>query len=53
LDFEPKYDFFKTHKNLYTGLLCITDRKYEIHDQEIQSFGQFLPQTDIFGKIEG
>jgi hypothetical protein len=23
--FEPKYDFFKTRKNLYTRLLCITN----------------------------
>jgi hypothetical protein len=39
---------FKTHKNLYTRLLCITDPKYEPHDQETQSFGQFLPQTGVF-----
>jgi hypothetical protein len=43
---------FKTHKNLYTRLLCITDPKYEPHDQETQSFGQFLPQTGVFRRTE-
>jgi hypothetical protein len=31
--------FFKTHKNSYTGPLCITDSEYGGHDQEIWSFG--------------
>jgi hypothetical protein len=30
------------------GLLCITDPQYGNHDQEILSFGQFLPQTGDF-----
>jgi hypothetical protein len=28
--------------------LCVTDLEFEIYDQEIRSFGQFLPQTIIF-----
>jgi hypothetical protein len=48
MDFERKFEFFKTHKNSYTGQLCITDPKYEGHDQEIMSSGQFLPQTADF-----
>jgi hypothetical protein len=27
--------FFKTHKNSYTGPLCITDPEYESHDHEM------------------
>jgi hypothetical protein len=42
------WKFLKTGKNLYTGPLCITDPKYGGHDQEIRSFGQFLPQTSGF-----
>jgi hypothetical protein len=34
----------KTHKTSYTGPLCITNSEYEGHNQDIQSFGQFLPQ---------
>jgi HSP90 family molecular chaperone len=45
-------NFFKTYKNLYTRPMCIIDMKYEGHRQEIQSFGQFLPQTSVYGKIE-
>ena len=45
--------FFKPGKNLYTGPLCITDPEYGYHDQEMRSFGQFLPQTGVFGKTEG
>jgi hypothetical protein len=41
-------NLFKTHKNLYTGPLCVTDLEFELYDQEIQSFGPFLPQTNIF-----
>jgi hypothetical protein len=37
--------FFKTHKNTNTRPLWITDLQYGVHDQEILSFGQFLPQT--------
>jgi hypothetical protein len=53
LDFEPKFIFFKAHKNLYTGQLSVTNSKYGLYNQEIRSFGQFLPQSSIFGKIEG
>jgi hypothetical protein len=35
----------KTRENSNTRPLCITDLKYGGHDQEIRSFGQFLPQT--------
>jgi hypothetical protein len=28
--------------------LCITDLEYGLHNYEIQSFGQFFSQTDIF-----
>jgi hypothetical protein len=48
MDFERNFDFFKTYKNLYMGPLYITDPGYGGHAQEIQSFGQFLPQTDNF-----
>jgi hypothetical protein len=48
LEFEPKFDFFKTHKHLYTTPLSITDLKYVFHDQEIQSFCQILPQASVF-----
>jgi hypothetical protein len=40
--------FFKTHKNSYTTLLCMSDPQYSGHDQEIWSFSVFLPQTDDF-----
>jgi hypothetical protein len=36
-------NFLKTHKNLCTGPLCITDSIYGGQDQEIWSFSQFLP----------
>jgi hypothetical protein len=36
-------DFFKTHKNSYTGPLGITDLEYGGRGKEIWSFGQFLP----------
>jgi hypothetical protein len=48
LDFEPKFKSFKTHKNLYTERLCVTDLKYGFYDQKIWNFGQFLPQTSVF-----
>jgi hypothetical protein len=48
MDFERKFEFFQTRKNSYTGSLCTSDPQYEGHDQEIRSFGLFLPQTDDF-----
>jgi hypothetical protein len=41
-------NFFKTRKNSYTWLLCVTDLEYGGHDHEIQSFGYFMAQTDDF-----
>jgi hypothetical protein len=41
-------NFFKTRKNSYTGPLCLTNSEYGGHDQEIQCFGQFMPQTGNF-----
>jgi hypothetical protein len=35
MDFEQKFEFFKTHKNSYTGPLRITDLVYGRQDQEI------------------
>jgi hypothetical protein len=52
LDFEPKFKFCKTHKNLYTGPLCITNLEYGLYDKDIQNFRQFLSQTDVFRKNE-
>jgi hypothetical protein len=43
-----KFWFFLIHKNSYTGPLHITDLEYGGYDKEIQSFGQFLTQTDDF-----
>jgi hypothetical protein len=43
MDFEGKFEIFKTHKNSYMRSLCITDLEYGGHGQEIQNFGQFLP----------
>jgi hypothetical protein len=48
MDFGQNFDFFKTCKNAYTRPLCITDPEYGIHDQEIRSFDQFLPQSGDF-----
>jgi hypothetical protein len=48
MDFERKFEFFKTHKNSYMGPLYITDLEYVGNDQEIRSFSQFLPQTGDF-----
>jgi hypothetical protein len=39
---------FKTHKTSYMRPLWITDLQYGVHDQEIRSFDQFLPQTGDF-----
>jgi hypothetical protein len=47
------FKFFKSHKNLYTRSLCITDLEYGGHGQEMWSFDQFLLQTGVFGKTEG
>ena len=41
-------NFFKTHKISYMGPLWITDPQYVVHDKEIWSFGQSLPQTGDF-----
>jgi hypothetical protein len=35
------------------GPLYITKLKYGGHDQEIRSFGQFLPKLVIFAKTVG
>jgi hypothetical protein len=45
MDFEQKFDIFKTCKKSNTKPLCISDLEYGGHDQEIWSFRQFLPQT--------
>jgi hypothetical protein len=39
MDFEQKFEFFKTRENTYTGPSCITDPKYGDNGQEIWSFG--------------
>jgi hypothetical protein len=41
-------NLFKTHKTLYTGPLCVTDMEYELYEQKIRSFDQFLPQIGVF-----
>jgi hypothetical protein len=33
--------------------LYVTDLEFGFHGQEIRSFGQFLQQTDVFGKTKG
>jgi hypothetical protein len=38
----------KTRKTSYTRPLWTTDLQYGVHDQEIRSFNQFLPQTGDF-----
>jgi hypothetical protein len=43
MDFERKFDVFKTCKNTYTEQLCITDLLYGGYDEEMWSFGRFLP----------
>jgi hypothetical protein len=48
MDFERKFDFFKTHKKSYTESLCIIDVENGRNNQYIWSFGQFLPQTSDF-----
>jgi hypothetical protein len=42
MSFERIFQFFETCKNSYKGPLCITDREYGGHSQEIWSFGQFF-----------
>jgi hypothetical protein len=41
----------KTHKNSYTGPLCITNAEYGGHDQVILSFSQFLPTNTKFQSV--
>jgi hypothetical protein len=41
-------DFLKTCTNICTRPLCVTDPEYGLYNQEIQNFGQFLPQPDVF-----
>jgi hypothetical protein len=48
MDFERNFEKMKNHKNSYTGPLRLTDLEYGSHGHEVQSFGQFLPQTDNF-----
>jgi hypothetical protein len=48
MNFERKFEIYKIWKNKYMGPLCITALEYGCHDQEILSFGQFLPQTEDF-----
>jgi hypothetical protein len=43
MEFERKFEVFKTRKISYTGALCITYPKYGDHSPKIQNFGQFLP----------
>jgi hypothetical protein len=45
--------FFKTHKNLYTGPLYVSDLELGLYNLEIECFSQFLPQTSVFCKTEG
>jgi hypothetical protein len=47
LDFELKFEKIKICKNLCNIPLCTTDLEYELHSQEIRSFGQLLPQTSV------
>jgi hypothetical protein len=49
-DFERKFEFFKTHKNSYTGPFCITYLGYGCQNQEILSFSQFMAKQAIFVK---
>jgi hypothetical protein len=39
---------FATHKNLYTGPLCIINLQYRGHNHKIRSFGQVLTKTSEF-----
>jgi hypothetical protein len=40
-------NIFKARKILYTRPLIVTDLEFRLYDQEIQSFGQFLPQIGV------
>jgi hypothetical protein len=54
MDFEQKFEFFKTHKNSYTGPLRITDLEYGGHDQVIQKFRSvFAANYRFFAKTIG
>jgi hypothetical protein len=44
--------FFKTHKNSYTRLICITDREYGGHDKKYEVSVSFCHKLMIFCKIE-
>jgi hypothetical protein len=35
---QPKFDFFKTHKNLYMGPFCVSNMEFWLYDQEIRRF---------------
>jgi hypothetical protein len=48
MDFERIFQFFKTHKNLYTGLLCISDPQYGGTGLRNTEFLSVLPQTSDF-----
>jgi hypothetical protein len=48
VDYEQKFDFFKTRKNSSTGPLCITDPEYGGYDKEIRCFSQFTTEADDF-----
>jgi hypothetical protein len=48
MNFQRKFKKNKACEYSYMGPLCITDLEYGGHDQKIQSFGQFLPQTYDF-----
>jgi hypothetical protein len=45
MNFERKFDFSKTRKNTYMGSIGTANPVYESDGTEMQSFGQFLPQT--------
>jgi hypothetical protein len=43
MDFERKCEIFQNPEKFKYG--TVTDPQYGVNDQEIWSFGQFLPQT--------
>jgi hypothetical protein len=48
LGFELKFDFFKTHKNLYIRPLCVTDSEYGGFMTNKYRVSVIFSQTDIF-----
>jgi hypothetical protein len=44
---------FKTHKNSYTGLLCINDLQYGIMTKRYRVLVSVCPKLVIFGKTVG